>query len=496
MKTAQSKRVGIWIRVSTDMQVQGESPEHHEARARHYANAKGWSVEAVYRLDAISGKTVIEQPEARRMMRDITDGTISGLIFSKLARLARNTKELLEFSDFFREHDADLISLAESIDTSTPAGRLFFTIIAAMAQWEREEISSRVAAAVPVRAQLGKQTGGAASFGFTWERDALVIDKTEAPIRKLIYELFLKHQRKKRVVAELNARGYRTRGGSAFTATTVGRLLRDSAAKGQRIANYTHSLGKGKKWVVKPARDWVVVTCPAIVSAEIWDECNRILDEQEASRRPRSKAVVHLLAGYVICTCGKRMYAFHASKVYECKPCKNRILVSDLDEIFHEHLKGYLTTVDADQYANYAQQSLTDAQELYRVTTEERMKLSKRMQQLLDLRLEGEIDKAVFHEQYKPLETRALALDEHLPHLEADIDVRRIQHLSAETVITQANELYERWQTMTFHEKRATVEDITTAITVGKDDIHIQLAYSPQQEIPEKGNESMHLRIL
>ncbi|MCH7662172.1 MAG: recombinase family protein [Euryarchaeota archaeon] len=47
----------------------------------------------------------------------------SGLIFSKLARLARNTRELLQFADYFRDHGADLISIQEAIDTSTPAGR-------------------------------------------------------------------------------------------------------------------------------------------------------------------------------------------------------------------------------------------------------------------------------------------------------------------------------------------------------------------------------------
>ena len=50
-----AKRVGIWIRVSTEDQVKGESPEHHERRARLYAEAKGWHVAEVYRLDAVSG---------------------------------------------------------------------------------------------------------------------------------------------------------------------------------------------------------------------------------------------------------------------------------------------------------------------------------------------------------------------------------------------------------------------------------------------------------
>src|SRR5689334_11797518 len=111
------KKVGLWIRVSTEFQVKDDSPEHHERRGRQYAEAKKWNVVEVYKLDAVSGKSVIEHPEAKRMVRDVRSGKITGLIFSKLARLARNTRELLEFSEIFRSHDADLISLSENIDT-------------------------------------------------------------------------------------------------------------------------------------------------------------------------------------------------------------------------------------------------------------------------------------------------------------------------------------------------------------------------------------------
>ena len=61
MEKAKSKHVGIWIRVSTEDQAHGESPEHHERRAQFYAESKEWKVKEVYHLEAVSGKSQVGQ---------------------------------------------------------------------------------------------------------------------------------------------------------------------------------------------------------------------------------------------------------------------------------------------------------------------------------------------------------------------------------------------------------------------------------------------------
>ena len=90
-----SKPVGIWIRVSTEDQAKGESPEHHERRGRAYAEVRGWKIREVYHLEAVSGKSVMGHPKAKRMLGHIASGHMTGLTSSKLARLARNTRARL-----------------------------------------------------------------------------------------------------------------------------------------------------------------------------------------------------------------------------------------------------------------------------------------------------------------------------------------------------------------------------------------------------------------
>lgn len=478
------KRVGIWVRVSTEEQAEGESPEHHEQRARHYAAMKGWRVVEVYNLGDWSGKTVVDHPETQRMLAHIKSGHISGLVFSKLARLARNVRELLDFSEFFQRHNADLISLGESIDTSSPAGRLFYTVIAAMAQWEREEIASRVAASVPIRARLGKPLGGAAPFGYRWDGQNLMPDEREAPVRRLIYELFAQHRRKKTVARLLNEAGHRTRNGVGFTDTTIERLIRDPTAKGVRRANYTRSRGEGKGWDLKPESEWVLLPTEPIVSEELWERCNAILYAEHKPRRRAATRPLHLFGDLLFCgTCQIKMHVPSGSTKYVCPKCRTKIPTADLELVYSEQLRAFvLSPDDVATHLIEANEHIQVQAALLETLRSERQKIQGEMDKLYQLYLADGISQAGFASRNRPLEARAEQLDDEIPRLAAEVDFRTMQVLSSAEIVEQAQDLYSRWQGLTVEEKRSIVETITERITFGPDGIHIELNYSPNAD--------------
>jgi site-specific DNA recombinase len=472
----EGKRVGLWIRVSTEDQARGESPEHHEARGRMYAEAKGWTVVTVYHLEGVSGKSVMDHSEAKRMLEDVRAGSISGLIFSKLARLARNTPELLQFAEIFERHGADLISLQESIDTSTPAGRLFYTLIAAMAQWEREEIAERVAASVPVRAKLGKRISGAAPYGYAWVDGKLVPDEKEAPVRKLMYELFRETGWRIKTVARLlNERGYRTRSGRPFTNTTVHRLILDPTAKGVRRANYTRSLGNGKNWKLKPEHEWIEVPIPAIVDEALWEQCAAVLRERARGPKPGPRAI-HLFTGFVYCSCGKKMAVPSNMPKWYCRKCHNKIPIPDLEKVFEEQLQGFVYSPEAiAEHLTEVDATMKEKQALLATLVREEESVREEAEKLYRLYLEGGLSVAGFRERNDPLAGRKEELGREIPRLRAEVDFLRIRELQSSETLAEARDLYGRWNSLAFEAKRGIVETVVGRITVGAGEVEIEL---------------------
>lgn len=223
------------------------------------------------------------------MLRAAGSGRIECLVAARLADVAKNRRELLRLTEALRTSGIDLAVVQEAIDTTTPDGRSFYAVVAAMSEWERQTSSERVGSSLKQRAQLGQPLGGVAPFGYRWEKRTLVPDPDEAPIRRLIFELYLEHGAKKTVARVLNEAGHRTRRGSEFSDTTIDRLLRDPTAKGWRCANRSRGRGGDTSATTKPESEWAWIAVEPIVRPEVWERANRMLQERAAPTpaRPR-----------------------------------------------------------------------------------------------------------------------------------------------------------------------------------------------------------------
>ena len=82
-----------------------------------------------------------DRPELERLLDRMTEGDT--VVIESLSRLGRSTKDLIELTELFQSKGVHLVSLKESIDTSTPTGKLLFTLMSAIAQFERDVIADR-----------------------------------------------------------------------------------------------------------------------------------------------------------------------------------------------------------------------------------------------------------------------------------------------------------------------------------------------------------------
>lgn len=423
------------------------------------------------------------------MLADIYHKRISGLIFSKIARFARNTIELLEFANFFKENDADLISIQESFDTSTPAGRLFFRIISSMAEWEREEIVDRINSSVETRAKLGKVMG-AIPYGYRRKgKDDIELHPQESVIRKKIFELYLEHQRYGTVARILNNEGHRTKRGKKFYDTTIKRLLKDPIAKGVRKSRFTKTVKSGKIELRDP-KEWYLHDAPAIVSEELWQEVNDIIDNYEKTKTQPMNKKLKLFTGFIFCTCGGKMYAPSSNPKYTCQKCKRKIPIDDIEDIFKSQLKQFLVSEkDVERYFESSQKEVKKKEKEIMVIHEKIEHLKNKISKLFELHEQGQIETARFNEFYTAPNEQLKQLERSIPILMSEITTLKEHSKSSESILKEAQSLYENWDNLEREEKRKVVETITKDIIVGDQEVNINL-YSIS---PSKKNHSSQL---
>jgi DNA invertase Pin-like site-specific DNA recombinase len=149
-------RVAIYARVSTANN--GQDPTMQTRELREYAERRGWTVAGEYVDVGISG-TRERRPELDRLMADAHRRRFDVIAVWKFDRMARSVSHLLRALETFNSLGIEFVSLSESLDTATPAGRMVFTVLGAVAELERSLIVERVRAGLRNARSKGKHLG-------------------------------------------------------------------------------------------------------------------------------------------------------------------------------------------------------------------------------------------------------------------------------------------------------------------------------------------------
>jgi site-specific DNA recombinase len=223
--------VVCYIRVSTEEQAtDGVSLKAQRAKVEAYAALYDLTVVAVVEDAGQSAKT-LNRPGLQTALDMLNDGAADGMVIVKLDRLTRNVGDWQELIDgyFGEKAGKQLMSVSDSIDTRTAAGRLVLNVLLSVAQWERETIGERTKDALRYKISKGERCGKV-RYGYDVDGKMLVANEQEQAVIRLMVDLRLAGKTLRAIANELTIKGIATKEGNAkWTHTAVAYILKRAA---------------------------------------------------------------------------------------------------------------------------------------------------------------------------------------------------------------------------------------------------------------------------
>lgn len=218
------KAIG-YIRVSTEEQAEsGLSLAHQREKIEAYALAMDIDLTGIIEDAGKSAKNM-NRPGLSSALEMLRTKKADALVILKLDRLTRSVKDLGALVELFDKTGAALVSVQDSINTQTAAGRLVLNVLGSVAQWEREAIGERTAAAMAVKKSRNERVG-TVPYGFNLAEDgrSLVPNPTESAAIATMKALRSAGKSFRAICAELTSQGIGTKAGGAWQAATVRNL--------------------------------------------------------------------------------------------------------------------------------------------------------------------------------------------------------------------------------------------------------------------------------
>jgi site-specific DNA recombinase len=245
--TAKVRAVG-YVRVSTDRQVDAYGPKVQGDSIRSFAQSQGYELVSVVADEGVSGAVApLDRPGFQQVARLAAAGEFSVLLLYKFDRLARQILHAVNIVHLLRDrYEIAIRSVTEPIDTATPMGRTIFTVLAGMAEQERETITERTWGGRRQKAKEGGYSCGGVPFGYDADADKkLVVNEVEAAVVRRMFDMRNAGATYQKIADALNADGLKTKRGNKWRPGGVAHILDNPIYRGD-VEYFFRRFGSGE----------------------------------------------------------------------------------------------------------------------------------------------------------------------------------------------------------------------------------------------------------
>ena len=279
-------RVTFYARVSTDRYEQLNSLENQVMYFKNFIKSQdNWTFIEGYIDEGISGTSTKKREEFLKMIDDAKKKKFDLILTKEISRFSRNTLDSIKYTQELLISGVGVHFLSDNINTFQPDSELRLTIMSSIAQEEIRKLSERVRFGYKRSVEKGIVPGSNNIYGYTKNKGKLVVDEEQAKFVKLIFEIYVTenigvHKLGFKLFEEYGVTNY---SGKPIAGTVIKNIIRNPKYKGYFCAHKETTVDYHDRKRKRFKRDeWIVYkdneTCPPIVSEELWDKANEILD--------------------------------------------------------------------------------------------------------------------------------------------------------------------------------------------------------------------------
>lgn len=288
------KRVAAYCRVSTDNEDQANSFESQQRYFRQYIERNpDWELYAIFADEGISGTNTKKRKEFNRMIECAKNGDFDLIITKEISRFARNTLDSIFYTRDLKKHGVGVIFLNDNINTLDGDAELRLAIMSSIAQEESRKTSERVKWGQKRQMEQGV-VFGRSMLGYDVKDGKMTINEEGAKIVRLIFHKFVDEGKGTHVIArELREEGIEPMRVKEWQNTVILRVIRNEKYCGDLVQKKTFTpdfLSHEKKYN-RGQEEFVIIKDhhEPIISRELFDKANRILDAKSLSQEGKAK---------------------------------------------------------------------------------------------------------------------------------------------------------------------------------------------------------------